>query len=164
MIIGNLVNLKPFSIDDLEFLYRWNNDREYSGKFEPYEDNTKEELAEWLNSKKDELWYVIETKNHEKVGQIVGTRKEKASIEIGYRVIPEERNKGYCTDAVSTFVHYLFTNEKIEKVTAGSNPQNVASRLVLKKAGFKEVGYRKNAIKINNVWMDGILYEITYQA
>lgn len=162
MIKGNIVNLKQFSLKDLEFLYKWNNNPEYSGKFEPYESCTKEELAIWLNLvKPEEFWYIIENKNHEKVGQIVGRKRDKSSIEIGYRVIPEARNKGYCTDAVKAFVKHLLEKEKFKKVIANTNPENKASRLVLIKAGFNEVGYREKGVKINNVWMDGVIYEIT---
>ncbi len=35
MIEGKTVRLKPFSVDDIDFLLRWNNDLEYSGEYEP---------------------------------------------------------------------------------------------------------------------------------
>ena len=99
MIFGTKVNLRPFSVEDLDYLHRWNNDPEYSGQFEPSDRISREELLKWLSNEKDELWYIIETKDQVKIGQIVGRVKIEKTIEIGYRVIPAARNLGYCTEA-----------------------------------------------------------------
>jgi [ribosomal protein S5]-alanine N-acetyltransferase len=159
MIFGKKVTLRPFSVRDLDYLHRWNNDPEYSGQFEPCELISREELLKWLSNEKDELWYMIETKDQVKIGQIVGRVKNNKTIEIGYRVIPAARNLGYCTDAVKAFLDHLF-NSKFLKVIAESNPKNSASRRVLEKSGFKEVGYKKKALEVNGVWMDAVLYEV----
>jgi hypothetical protein len=31
------IQLKPFGIEDADFLLRWNNDPDYTGEFEPFE-------------------------------------------------------------------------------------------------------------------------------
>ncbi|MCX6641802.1 MAG: GNAT family protein [Candidatus Bathyarchaeota archaeon] len=159
MIFGTKVNLRAFSVEDLDFLYRWNNDPEYSGQFEPLERTSREELLKWLSTEKDELWYIIETKDQVKIGQIVGRVKNEKTIEIGYRVIPAARNLGYCTDAVKAFIDHLFSGEVL-RVVAESNPKNSASRRVLEKSGFKEVGYKKKALEVNGAWLDAVLYEM----
>ena len=159
MIFGTKVNLRTFSVEDLDFLHQWNNDPEYSGQFEPFESISREELLKWLRTEKDELWYIIETKDQVKIGQIVGRIKSEKTIEIGYRVIPSARNLGYCTDAVKAFLDHLF-NSQFLKVIAESNPKNSASRRVLEKSGFKEVGYKKKALEVNGVWLDAVLYEM----
>lgn len=160
MIFGTKVTLRPFSIEDLDYLHRWNNDPEYFGKFEPFDRISREELLKWLStSEKEELWYIIETKLHVKVGQIVGRVKDEKTIEIGYRVIPEARSLGYCTDAVKAFIDHLFSSEVL-KVIAESNPKNTASRKVLEKVGFREAGYKKKTFEVNGVWLDAVLYEM----
>ncbi|MBN1682102.1 GNAT family N-acetyltransferase [Candidatus Bathyarchaeota archaeon] len=164
MIVGKLVNLKPFGLEDFEFLYKWNNDEEYVGKFEPFEEVSREELRDWLISVKIGLeWFIIETKQGEKVGQLVARRKNDGVINIGYRVIPDVRNQGFCTAAVNTFVEHAFKNLKMVKVTAETNPKNFASRRVLTKVGFKEVGYKEKSVEINGIWLEGILYELTFE-
>lgn len=164
LIVGKLVNLKPFGLEDFEFLYKWNNDEEYVGKFEPFEEVSREELRDWLISVKIGLeWFIIETKQGEKVGQLVARRKNDGVINIGYRVIPDVRNQGFCTAAVNTFVEHAFKNLKMVKVTAETNPKNFASRRVLTKVGFKEVGYKEKSVEINGIWLEGILYELTFE-
>lgn len=161
MFTGERVDLKPFSLDDLEFLYRWNNDPEYVGEYEPQEQMTREELEEWLlEEKPGQRWYVIQTKQGRRVGQLVVREKEDNTIQIGYRVTPPARNKRYCTAAVRTVVNYFFSETDAEKIIAEANPRNMASIRVLEKAGFTQIGYKEKAVEINGVWMDGAVYEL----
>ena len=155
VINGERIHLKPFAMDDIDFILRWNNDPEYSGEFEPLEPVTREELEEWLPKKKEgQLWYIIETPAREKVGQIVGRHQEDGSVQIGYRVIPTARCRGFCTEAVKTIIAHLF-DSGVKSIEAEANPSNKPSRRVLEKLGFKE-----KALELNGVWLDGIVYEL----
>ena len=160
MIKGERVCLKPFSMDDIDFILRWNNDADYSGEFEPLETVSRKELEEWLPKKKEgQLWYIIETPTYEKVGQVVGRYQEDGSVQIGYRIIPTARCKSYCTEAVKTLVTHLF-GIGVKRITAEANPTNKPSRRILEKLGFKEIEYREKALELNGVWLDGIVYEL----
>lgn len=161
MISGEKVDLKPFGLEDAEFLIRWNNDPEYVGEYEPQEKVTREELEEWLlEEKAGQRWYIIQTKQGRRVGQLVAREKEDDSIRIGYRVTPPARNQGNCTAAVITIVNHFFSETDAERITAEANPRNTASIRVLEKAGFTRTGYKEKAVEINGVWMDGAVYEL----
>ena len=98
LIKEKTIHLRPFSVEDLDFLLRWNNDPEYSGEFEPLEHVSWKELKEWLlKEKPDQLWYIIETSSGEKIGQIVGRFQEDDLVQIGYRIVPSDRGRGSCT-------------------------------------------------------------------
>ena len=160
MIKGQRIHLRPFGIEDTDFLLKWENDSGYSGEFEPLEPVTLEELEKWLPKEKPgQLWYIIETPAGEKVGQIVGRLQDDGSYQIGYRVIPPARGMGYCTDAAKALVDHLFTIG-VERVTAEANPRNVPSRKVLEKLGFREIEYKEKALELNGVWLDGVVYEL----
>jgi len=161
MIRGDKVDLKPFGLDDLEFLRRWNNDPEYVGEFEPFEPVTEEWLREWLpRAKPGRRWFIIQTKGGEKVGQIVATEKNGDTVQVGYRVVPHRRNMGYCTDAVITLARYLFAETRAERLTAEASPRNTASWRVLEKAGFVGKGYKERAVELEGRWLDGYVYEL----
>ena len=160
MISGNKVNLRPFDNRDLDFLYKWNNDSEYVGRFESFKSRSREELIR-VNSVNGLTWYIIETKQGMRLGQLVAYKKGDVSINIGYRVIPDARNQGFCSDAVKTFVDYAFKNEGILKVTAETHPDNFASRKILEKAGFKKIGFDEKPVEINGVLVNGVLYEVS---
>ena len=160
MIKEKTVYLRPFGVEDMEFLLRWNNDPEYSGEFEPLEPLSREELEDWLPKKKPaQLWYIIETSAGEKVGQIVGRYQEDGLVQIGYRIIPSARGRGYCTEAAEALITHLFSSG-IERVVAEANPNNKPSIRVLEKLGFREIEYKERAVEINGVWLDGVVYEL----
>lgn len=161
MIRGNGVNLKPFSLEDLEFLHRWNNDPEYVGEFEPLESVTEDELREWL-PKPDphRQWFIVQTEEGEKIGQLVVTDKEGKTVQLGYRVVPPYRKMGYCTEAVRTIVRHLFTETDTDRVMAEANPKNTASLRVLEKVGFVRIGYKERAVELDDRWLDGYVYEL----
>jgi len=161
VIRGETVDLKPFGPEDHEFLYRWNNEPDYTGKYEPHEQITREELDEWLlDDKPGQQWYIIQTKQGQKIGQIVTRNQKNKTIQIGYRITPPARNKGHCTAAVKTLINHHFSNLTTHRITAEANPQNTASTRILEKTGFTKTGYKKKAIQINGVWMDGAIYTL----
>lgn len=158
VISGKRVSLRPFDLGDIDFLLRWNNNPAYIGDFEPPERVTQKELEEWLSREKPgQLWYVI-IADGERLGQVVGRIEGGGSIQIGYRLVPKARGRGYATDAVLALVRHLFV-EGIIRVTAEANPRNIASIRVLERAGFKCVGHKEKAIEVNGVWLNGAIYE-----
>jgi len=48
LINGKTIHLKPFGIEDADFLLHWNNDPDYTGEFEPFEPVSRVELEDWL--------------------------------------------------------------------------------------------------------------------
>jgi len=63
-------------------------------------------------------------------------------IEIGYNTRPEHRCRGLMTEAVDAICSFAFaqTETKINKISATTLPENLASRRVLEKCGFKQNG------------------------
>jgi [ribosomal protein S5]-alanine N-acetyltransferase len=160
MIAGKGIYLKPFGLDDLEFLFRWNNDPEYSGPFEPFESVPREELAEWLSREKTSvLWHIMVAPSGEKVGQLVARLQEDGSYQIGFRVVPAARGRGYCTEAARALIDHLFESG-VTRVIAEANPENKPSRRVLEKLGFSEIEYKEKAVEVNGVWLSGVVYEL----
>lgn len=161
MITGNRVRLRSLEASDAEFMHRWNNDPSYSGKYEPYEPVTLEWMQKWIaGGKGGSPWYIIERLDGERVRQLVATRKGE-TVEVGYRVIPPMRGKGYCTEAVRILVEHLFRDKGIRQVIAETNPENTASQKVLEGNGFKAREYKRDAVRINGVLMDGVVYRLT---
>ena len=104
-------------------------------------------------------WFFIETKDEAKIGYISHCLARKQH-EIGYGVIPGERGKGYCTEAVTMMVDYLFLLKDIVRIQADADSQNMASRRVLEKAGFEKEGVLRKQYFVRGEWRDFILYSI----
>lgn len=59
--------------------------------------------------------------------------------EIGYHIAQKYCGNGYATEAVSLFLDYLKANTKLQEIYGIALSDNVASRRVLEKNGFKIV-------------------------
>ncbi len=160
MLEGKNVNLKIMEKEDLPLILEWGNDLEFGGEYEPMEQMGMKELEEWYDkSRPDEKWFIIEKKDKSKVGQIF-YMPSGSCFEIGYRLLPKERGKGYCTEAVKIIVDYLFLTKSMVRIQAHTNPKNLASQRILEKAGFQKEGLIRKPIFIRGAWQDGVLYSI----
>jgi len=160
MLQGKNVNLRIMEKEDLPLISEWFNDPEYGSEYEPLEQITIKELEKWYDGPcPNEEWFIVEKKDKSKIGHIFHIASGQG-FEIGYRLIPHERNKGYGAEAVSIMVDFLFLSKKIVRIQAKSNPRNVASQRVLEKTGFKREGLIRKDVFIRGQWQDGVLYSI----
>jgi RimJ/RimL family protein N-acetyltransferase len=61
-------------------------------------------------------------------------------VEIAYGVSPEQRSRGYATEAAAALVAFAFRREDVRVVRAHTLPDADASQRVLAKCGFERVG------------------------
>jgi len=79
-------------------------------------------------------------------GQIVGlvnfhgAPDESGMVEIGYRVLPEHRRRGYATEMASTMWAYAATLPAVRVLRATFTPDNEGSRAIIEAAGLAQVG------------------------
>ncbi len=73
---------------------------------------------------------------------------------------PEARGKGYCSEAVSIMVDYLFLSKNIPRIQAVISEGNVASKRVLEKNGFTKEGVIRKLLFTAGKWWDGTLYSV----
>lgn len=79
----------------------------------------------------------------------IGPTSEWRAAEIGYSFLPECWGKGYASEAVDAVLNYLFDVRGILRATASFHPENVASAMVLERAGFLWEGQTKLSF-----WLD----------
>lgn len=63
-------------------------------------------------------------------------------IEIGWRLRRTCWDRGYATEAARPVLHHAFHTLGLPEVIADINPDNMASRRVAQKLGFRAVGNR----------------------
>jgi len=160
LLEGNLVNLRVMEKEDLPLVAKWANDPEFGDEYEPLEQVSYNEVEKWYdNLSSEEKWFIIEKKDGNKIGQIFHSPRGSHFV-IGYKLLPSERNKGYCTEAVQIIVDYLFLSKNLVRIQAETNPRNIASQRVLEKAGFTKEGLVRRSNFIRGKWEDGLLYSI----
>ena len=155
-----MVNLRVVEKEDLPWVAECINNPEFYGEYEPLMQVSRTELEKKYDKlTPKEKWFIIEKKDGSKIGGISHFPVGEL-LEIGYTIIPSERNKGYCTEAVKIIVDYLFLSKDIVRIQAGTNPKNVASQRVLEKVGFKKEGLVRKSVFVRGKWEDGFLYSI----
>jgi RimJ/RimL family protein N-acetyltransferase len=84
----------------------------------------------------------------------VGIHDNGRQATIGYTITPAEQGKGYASEAVAAVVDALFTEAHVHRIVAGIDPDNVASRRVLEKLGFRYEGRSAASVLVRGEWVD----------
>lgn len=91
------------------------------------------------------IWYAIwnmQLNANEKivVGDLSFKGLHDGMVEIGYGMKKEYEGQGYMTEAVTAMAEWASNQPGVTRVEAETDPDNIASKKVLQKAGFRENG------------------------
>jgi ribosomal-protein-alanine N-acetyltransferase len=163
LLEGRTVNLRVMEKEDLPLVTEWFNSPELGGEYFSPIQRTRTEMEKSFESSPSEIRrFIIEKKDGTKIGFIQHFQQNPMGkmVEVGYALVPNERRKGYCSEAATLMVDYLFLSKDIVRVQAYTNVRNVGSQKVLEKVGFKKEGIvRKNSF-VRGKWEDECLYSI----
>jgi RimJ/RimL family protein N-acetyltransferase len=160
LLEGKLVNLRIVEKEDLKLVAEWLSNPEVFGVYNPLMQISRSELEKnYDNAPPENRWFFIETKDKSKVGEI-GHFLDGRLWEIGYSIAPNERGKGYATEAVTIMVDYIFLSKEIVRIQAHIDPRNIASQKVVEKNGFKKEGLIRKCFFSKGEWRDMLLYSI----
>ena len=152
--------------DDVDFMVQLRNDVDSNAYVSVKQISRTETMKEFDNPTPltlitERTCFIIEKKDGTRIGYMRHWIVQPSRhVEIGYFMIPSERGKGYCSEAVQIIVDYLFLSKGIMRIQAGTDVRNKASQKVLENAGIvKEGTVRKSAFN-KGEWFDGYLYSI----
>lgn len=77
---------------------------------------------------------------------------------LGYWIDESSQRQGYMTETGRLIMNHAFTSLKLHRLCAACLPENVRSRSLLTKLGFKEEGFAARYIQIDGLWRDHVLY------
>ncbi|MHA2043807.1 MAG: GNAT family N-acetyltransferase [Candidatus Thorarchaeota archaeon] len=131
--------------EDYEDYTRYVNNIEIQGEFLFGRQKSILEIEKQYSTRSSE-WgtFIIEKKDGTMIGIIHffdskfgGYAKSK---EVGYFLLPEERRKGFCSEAVGLVLDYLFLVYPLVRIQAVFSTTNDASRRVPEENGFQQEG------------------------
>ncbi|MEP2935053.1 MAG: GNAT family N-acetyltransferase [Gilvibacter sp.] len=168
------VLLRALEPEDLEFLYRLENDEtiwEVSNTQTPY---SKFVLKQYLeNAHKDiyevkQLRLAIISKNQkELVGFIDLFDFDPKNARVGIGVViysDEQRNKGYAKNALGLLLGYCENNLQMHQVYANIGAGNKASLSLFESLGFSKSGHKKDWLRQANGFTDELIYQKIYES
>lgn len=98
--------------------------------------------------------------------RIIGTcgfhdwRKNHQKAEIGYELTPEYWRNGIMTETIEKVIDYGFNNLGLNRIEAFVEPENMRSRKVLERKGFKVEGTLEENFYWKNQFVDVVLYAL----
>ncbi len=87
-------------------------------------------------------------------------RGPSQSAQVGYWIGPEFARQGLMREALEAVAEHAFTALDISRIEAACLPENVASRTLLERTGFREEGLAERDLQIDGLWRDHVLYAL----
>jgi RimJ/RimL family protein N-acetyltransferase len=171
LLEGKIVNLRIIERDDVDFLVECRNSMDFWGEYIPIGEQISK--AEWLRyfDNPSNLAILTEWKTfivQKKDGIKIGIINHRLNLpykwmEIAYVLVPNERGKGYGTEAAQLMVDYLFLSKELARIFTLADVRNKASQRVLEKAGLQREGTMRNCLfnrgKLVDCYLYGVLRE-----
>jgi ribosomal-protein-alanine N-acetyltransferase len=85
------------------------------------------------------------------------------SAQIGYWVDQGHAGRGIITAAVALATDHCFGRVGLHRIEIDIRPENVASRRVVAKLGFREEGHLQRYLDIDGAWRDHVSYALTIE-
>ena len=152
MLKGKSISLRPIQDADLPQLYSFHTDIDNRGDYfprgvlsQPAFQKEYQETGFWSIN---EGMLVIVSPDDLILGHIefFKTVNYLDEFELSYQVYgTEQRGKGVATEAVQMLVSYLFETKRVNRIRLVIHPDNLASRRLAEKCGFRHEGTARGA-------------------
>lgn len=160
MSIDNLKKIYDFEVENKLYFEKTLPPRpkEYFD-FETFQILMNELLEEQVRG--DVYMCIILDSNEKMIGRVnlSSINRETKKAEIGYRISEKEQGKGFASKSVKIMIEKCTNKFDLELIEAGTATKNLESQRVLIKNGFKLIGGEQKVMKVNNEWIDGLLFE-----
>ena len=165
-IWGELVALGPLRRDHLPLYTRWINDLDTTRSLGASAPMTVEQETAWydgeVKNEKNVHFTIYELPALRPIGtaSIGGIDHQHGTAEFGISIgEPEARGRGYGTETTRLVLRYAFDYLGLHNVELGVYEFNEAGIRAYEKAGFREVGRRREAYlhggrRWDMIWMD----------
>lgn len=159
------VRLRPVSEEDLDMMRRfvsepWLVGLDWGGFTDPHEPGRRFAADGYFGATSSRL---IVERGEDVAGFVAwGPREFSAPNtrhwEIGIVLLPEWRGQGIGWRAQAMLCDYLFRHTPVQRIQAGTHPENLAEQKSLVKAGFQLEGVTRACEFRDGQWRDGYLY------
>jgi len=94
------------------------------------------------------------------VGTVQATCSKTGATHIAYDIFPKYWRRGFARDACTVLVSYLFSEHKLDIISALLDTRNKASWKLLESLGFRQIRILKNADTFKGAASDEFEYEL----
>lgn len=170
MLSNNTILLRALEPEDLEVLYKWENDTRlwiHGNSLSPY---SKLTLRQYITD--TQTTDIYQAKQLRLIISLISTNETIGTIDIydfdirnsragiGILIDEEKRNNNYALESLSIIKDYAFSFLRLHQLYAYIAVNNEASIKLFEKAGFEKSGILKDWICDNSTYQDVFIYQI----
>ncbi|MCB9189420.1 MAG: GNAT family N-acetyltransferase [Flavobacteriales bacterium] len=167
MLTGKLVKLRGVEPEDIDFLFKTENDVSLWKVSETSVPFTREVLKQYAESVHDiysqgQYRFIIESlEENTPVGMIdlYDFNSLHGRAGVGIVINSNYMGKGLALDALAVLIRYATEVLFLSQLFCSIHGTNVPSVNLFLKSGFKQVGVRRNWFKTRNGWDDELLFQ-----
>ncbi len=168
------LELRPIAEHDAEAIWPYVSDPEISRymSWDPHEtiEQTRAfttDVVRRMGEGTTIAWAVIERETGKVCGLVSliaimrvhrALRYDKA--ELAYWIGPPFQGRGYAVEACRAVLDYAFGQMGLNKITVAHDLENLASRALIARLGFREVGIEYRHFNKGGRWIDHVIYEM----
>ena len=162
--------LKEITENDAEGLFKMRSNPEVMKYIDRPKPNSVDDVLELIQkmftmkSKGEGIsWGIFRKENPDvNIGNIGLFRiiAEHYRAEVGYMLNANEHQKGIMFEAIQKVISFGFENMKLHSIEANINPENIASKKLLEKAGFLREAFFKENYFFNGRFIDAEIYSL----
>ena len=167
MIKNPRTTLRHVSESDLPILNKVSRDPVARGEFNPSRISSPHAIQKRFQENgfsSDEHELLLICNEHGAViGDVVHFQAKRYSTarEIGWTIHdPENRNRGYATEAVTALIDYLFKSFPVNRIECSTATQNDASIRLAEKCGLIREGILRGLVFVGGVYVDDMVLSI----
>ena len=171
---GQLIGLRALEQDDLDTLYKWENNPEIWQLGQTLKPFSRDILRKYLETAQLDIF---ETRQVRFVIHKIGEPKKAAGLIDLYDFDPfhkragvgiligeiSERQQGYAIEALYLLCQYAFEILMLHQLFCSIPASNEPSIKLFTKAGFTKTGERTDWIKTRKGWLTEFFYQLTFQ-
>lgn len=170
ILTGSLVRLRALEPEDVDVLYRWENDSEVwkvSNTVAPFSKHT---LRQFIDSQRYDIY---ETKQMRLIIECVKTGKAVGAIDL-FKVDPyncragvgiliygdQNEGQGYASQALGILIQYSFMVLMLHQLYCSIAVHNTRSFNLFRSKGFSVVGIKKDWTRTTSRWQDEYMLQM----
>lgn len=165
---GTICRLRAVEPDDVEAMYRWENDPQVwgvSGTTAPF---SRHMLARFVEQQQldicqtRQLRLIIETRQGEAVGAVDLFDYDPWNGRAGVGILvhqKQHRGRGYASDALAILMTYCRSTLNLHQLWCNVSADNTASLRLFRNAGFTEAGIKREWQRTANGYADELLMQ-----
>jgi diamine N-acetyltransferase len=172
ILSGAYISLRALEPEDLEFLFRVENDTQFWEVSHTQTPFSKYTLKKYLENAHQDIYeakqlrlMIVENESKVPVGMIdlFDFDPQHRRAGIGILIDADFQQQGFAFDALSVLIQYAFQHLNLHQLYANITPDNTNSIGLFEKCGFSLVGEKKDWLLINGTYKNELLFQLIHE-